>query len=65
MAAKVAEKTKTPSVRELRKQISNLARQLSPERLRMAVGVHGVPEGAGGMGSHLGHPDRPKDDGDD
>jgi hypothetical protein len=31
MAAKVAEKTKTPSARELRKQISNLARQLSPE----------------------------------
>ncbi len=37
MAAKVAEKTKTPSARELRKQISNLARQLSPERLRIAV----------------------------
>jgi len=37
MAAKVAEKTKKPSVRELRKQISNLACQLSPERLRMAL----------------------------
>ncbi len=37
MAAKVAEKIKKPSVRELRKQISNLARQLSPERLRMAL----------------------------
>lgn len=37
MAAKVAEKTKAPSARELRKQISNLARQLSPERLRIAV----------------------------
>ena len=37
MAAKVAEKTKAPSARELRNQVSNLARQLSPERLRIAV----------------------------
>ncbi len=37
MPAKVAEKIKKPSVRELRKRISNLARQLSPERLRMAL----------------------------
>jgi len=37
MAAKVAEKIKAPSARELRNQVSNLARQLSPERLRIAV----------------------------
>lgn len=37
MAKKVAEKTQTPSVRELLRQATALARQLSPERLRMAV----------------------------
>ncbi len=41
--AKVVAKTKTtgeakaPSVRELRRQATELVRQLSPERLRMAV----------------------------
>ena len=50
-AAKVAEKAKASSVRQLRRQATDLLRQLSPERLKVAVEFLGEGQAWGSLGS--------------